>query len=107
MTLIESQAPGRRYYKAYLAEDLGGTWRGLADSLENPFAAVPENVDQVDGVWTDCISHGELIRSGIDERMEVDPDHLQFLFQGASRDEYAKSGGYAKIPWRLGRLRQH
>ena len=53
--------------------------------------------------WTANISHGELLRVGVDERLEVDPAHLRFLFQGASDSEY-RGHAYAAIPWRLGLL---
>ncbi|MBI5690282.1 MAG: hypothetical protein HZC55_09285 [Verrucomicrobia bacterium] len=103
LTIIEAQAPGRRYYMAYLADRLEGPWRPLADSLARPFTA-QENVEQ-SPVWTASISHGELLRAGIDERLEVDPENLRFLFQGASEPEY-RGSGYGGIPWRLGLLEQ-
>jgi len=101
LTIVEAQADQRRYYKAYLADRLEGPWTGLADSRKKPFAAV-SNVVQ-DTAWTTNISHGELLRSGTDETMEVDPTNVQFLFQGASDSEY-RGNPYGKIPWRLGLL---
>src|SRR5262249_8119076 len=53
--------------------------------------------------WTDSFSHGELIRAGHDETLEVDPDNLRFLFQGVS-DEAREGKKYGEIPWRLGIL---
>jgi len=50
----------------------------LADTLQRPFVS-SENVRQPEE-WTDNISHGELLRSGVDERMEVDPASLRFLY---------------------------
>ena len=53
--------------------------------------------------WTDVISHGELLRSGYDEKLEVDPADLRFLFQGVlDKDRQDKS--YGEIPWKLGLL---
>jgi hypothetical protein len=101
LTIVEAQGDGRRYYKAYLADRLEGPWHGLADSRDKPFAAIA-NVEQ-DNPWTTNISHGELLRSGIDETMEVDPDKLRMVFQGASDAEY-RGNPYGKIPWRLGVL---
>lgn len=103
LTIVEAQGAGRRYYKAYLADRLEGPWRGLADTLAKPFAA-RENV-RPSPTWTDSISHGELIRAGVDERIELDPDHLRFLFQGASEEDY-RGTSYGGIPWRLGLLEQ-
>jgi len=103
LTVIEAQGAGRRYYKAYLADRLEGPWKGLADTLAKPFAA--HGNTRQDPEWTTSISHGELVRTGVDETMEVDPARLQFLFQGASDAEY-RGTGYGGIPWRLGLLEQ-
>ena len=101
LTLVEAQGEGRRYYKAYVADSLEGQWRPLADTQSKPFAGAA-NVEQAEH-WTDSISHGELLRAGVDERLEVDPAHLRFLFQGASDAEY-QGRPYGEIPWRLGLL---
>ena len=101
LTLVEAQAPGRRYYQAYVADRLEGPWRGLAATVAKPFAA-RENVRQ-SPAWTASISHGELIRTGVDEHLEVDPANLRFLFQGVSEADY-RGAKYGGIPWRLGLL---
>lgn len=103
LTLIEAQGPGgRRYYKAYIADRLDGKWTGLADTLKRPFAA-PDNVRDKAAHWTDSFSHGELLRAGRDERLEIDPKRLQFLFQGVS-DKERQGKKYGEIPWKLGLL---
>jgi hypothetical protein len=101
LTIVEAQGDGRRYYKACLADRLEGPWQGLADTRSKPFAAYG-NVRQ-DVPWTANISHGELVRAGVDELMEVDPGHLRFVIQGASDPEY-RGQNYGGIPWRLGIL---
>jgi hypothetical protein len=101
LTIVEAQGGGRRYYKAYLADRLDGAWKPLADTQAAPFAGTA-NVKQ-ERPWTANISHGELVRTGCDERMEVDPADVRFLFQGASDAEY-RGNPYGKIPWRLGIL---
>jgi len=101
LTIVEAQGDRRRYHKAYVADRLDGPWRGLADTLSKPFAAC-SNVAQAPE-WTTNISHGELVRAGVDERMEVDPADLRFVFQGASDAEY-RGRPYSQIPWRLGML---
>ena len=100
LTLIEAIGPRGRYYKAWLAERLEGPWKPLATTLQKPFASF-ENVTQTSS-WTTSISHGELIRSGNDETLEVDPNDLRFVFQGVA--EGAGTNGYGSIPWRLGML---
>ncbi len=105
LTLIEAQGAGsgkgRRYYKAYVADRLEGPWREHAARAEMPFAAVI-NVEFPEPRWSDSISHGELIRAGVDQRMEVDPERLRFLFQGLRDDQWDQ--GYGRLRWRLGLL---
>ena len=102
ITVIEEN--GRRYFKAYIADRLDGKWTPLADTADRPFAGW-KNVRPVQGVqpWTDNISHGELIRDGVDQTLTVDPDNLHFVFQGMwDKDKSGKS--YGKFPWRIGML---
>lgn len=105
LTVIEAQTgvkPGWRYYKAYLADRLDGEWKPLADTREKPFASAV-NVRDTGEHWTDSFSHGELLRDGYDEKLEVDPANLRFLFQGVS-DEKRAGKNYGQIPWQLGIL---
>jgi len=103
LTVVEAQGGyGWRYFKAYVADQLDGEWRPLAAGKEKAFASM-QNVQQTGVQWTDSISHGELIRAGYDQRLEVDPEKLRFVFQGAAdRDTTGKQ--YGEIPWRLGIL---
>ncbi|MDW8036908.1 MAG: non-reducing end alpha-L-arabinofuranosidase family hydrolase, partial [Thermoguttaceae bacterium] len=103
LALIEAQGGhGWRYYKAYLADRLEGPWKPFAAERDHAFASM-KNVRHMAERWTDCISHGELLRCGVDERLEVDPADLKFLFQGVlDRDRAGKP--YGQIPWRLGLL---
>src|SRR5262245_51050846 len=104
LTVIEAIGNNRRYYKAYIANKLDGEWSSLGDTMEKSFAAAEKNVRQ-EKPWTTNISHGELVRSGIDENMEIDPAHLKFVYQGAADDEY-RGRNYGQIPWRLGLLEE-
>ena len=104
LTIIECVGPdGRRYFKSYGADKLDGEWTPLAASWAHPFAGT-ENVRQPAGHWTDSISHGELIRAGTDETLEVDPADVRFLYQGVSAADMAGKP-YGEIPWRLAILR--
>ena len=105
LTLIEAQGrsggKGRRYYKAYVADSLAGNWTPLAATANKPFAG-GANVDFGGKAWTDSFSHGELIRSGYDQHLEVAPDNLRFLFQGLADKHWGNR--YGRLGWRLGLL---
>lgn len=103
LTLIEAQnGHGWRYYKAYTADRLDGPWQPLVATRDRAFASL-RNMTQPAKRWTDAISHGELIRTGVDERLEVAPAHLRFVFQGVlDAERHGKI--YGAIPWRLGIL---
>ena len=104
LTVIEAiGSSGRRYYKAYLADKLDGEWKPFSATPETPFAS-PLNVHPEGHAWTDSYSHGELLRSGYNQRLEIDPEHLQFLFQGVS-DGDRQGKKYGEIPWQLGLLK--
>ena len=103
LTVIEAQnGHGWRYYKAYLADRLDGKWIPLAAEKDKAFASML-NVKHPSQRWTDVISHGELLRAGYDEKLEVRSENLRFLFQGVTNKQ--RSGkNYGQIPWRLGIL---
>jgi hypothetical protein len=103
LTVIEAQnGSGWRYYKAYLADRLDSQWIPLAGEKDKSFASML-NVEHPAARWTDVISHGELLRAGYDEKLEVEPGNLRFLFQGVLDKERAGKN-YGQIPWRLGIL---
>ncbi len=110
LTIVEAirKAPpalwrGRRFYVAYIADRLDGTWKPLAASIQKPFAS-GDNVSQPKPRWTDNISHGELIRAGYEESLTVNPANLRFVIQGVlAKDAAGKK--YGEIPWKLGVLK--
>ena len=100
-TVVEAKTANRRYFKAFVADSLDGQWQPLAASVNKPFVGVSNVVNQSDS-WATSYSHGEFIRVGIDQRLEVDSERMQVLFQGANDNEYQRS--YGEIPWQLGLL---
>ncbi len=103
VTVIEAQGGhGWRYFKAYLADALDGEWTPLAATKDETFASMA-NTTHPDERWTDCISHGEILRAGADQRLEIDTTDLKFVFQGVL-DSERNGVGYGEIPWRLGLL---
>ncbi|MCC3761750.1 hypothetical protein K3N28_01515 [Glycomyces sp. TRM65418] len=91
---------GARYYRSYTAEGLNGQWRPQAVSQSAPFAGAA-NVSFPGGAWTRDISHGELIRSGRDQTMDIDTGNFQMLYQGRNPNS---GGDYSQLPYRLGLL---
>ncbi|GAA0586237.1 non-reducing end alpha-L-arabinofuranosidase family hydrolase [Rhizomicrobium electricum] len=97
ITMIEAMGPKGRYFRAWTADRLDGDWK----LLTNDFAGAG-NVAFDGKPWSEGVSHGELIRTGIDQTMTVDfCKPLQFLYQGLPP---GSGGDYIKLPYRLGLL---
>ncbi|THV36494.1 non-reducing end alpha-L-arabinofuranosidase family hydrolase [Glycomyces buryatensis] len=102
LLMVEAIAQEGRMFRSWTSQSITGPWTPLADTKENPFARY-SNVTFDGTAWTRDISHGELIRSGIDQTLTVSPCDLRFLYQGKDPDA---SGPYNLLPWRLGLLTQ-
>ena len=97
---------GPRYYRAFVADRLDCDWKPLpdADREATPFAGDNNVVADAGGeLWTEGISHGELLREGFDETMTIDPNNLRFLYQGLPRG--TREPNYVLLPYRLALLR--
>ncbi|MEM6560587.1 MAG: non-reducing end alpha-L-arabinofuranosidase family hydrolase [Planctomycetota bacterium] len=104
VNLVEREAGGgRRAFDLYVADELDGAWRPWSDDGEKLYALPEVNVDFPGEPWTISVSHGELVRRGVDQRMEADLD-APFVYQGIAREDM-RGVGYGKIPWKLGLLR--
>ena len=102
LLMVEAWPSGPRMFRSWTSTSLDGPWTALADTDANPFAG-NRNVEWPTGKWANGISHGELIRSGYDERLTVDPCNLEFLYQGEAGP--SPDGNYNTIPYKLGLLR--
>ncbi|KAJ3055532.1 hypothetical protein HK097_010219 [Rhizophlyctis rosea] len=94
-----------RYYQSYTANSLRGPWKPYLVTPEHPFAGVNNTVFAKNTKWSkghgnSGISHGEILRAGVDERMEIDPCDLKLLFQGT----VGPNDDYLYLPYRLGLL---
>ncbi|KAF1946341.1 alpha-L-arabinofuranosidase precursor [Clathrospora elynae] len=95
---------GQRYFRSWTSNSLSGTWTPLAATQENPFMG-EANVVFTDGVkWTESISHGEIVRSEVDQLLRIGRcGDWRFLYQGIDPNA---QGTYNALPWRLGLLTQ-
>jgi hypothetical protein len=101
LTLIEAMGPSGRYFRAWTAGSLDGTWQPILGATMNRFAGA-ENVSFDGRIWSEGVSHGELIRDGVDQTLSIDPcQPLRFLYQGLDREQ-GKTYEYIELPYRLG-----
>jgi hypothetical protein len=101
LTLVEASGASGRYFRAWTADSLDGTWQPIPGAKMNMFASA-ENVTFNGRIWSQGISHGEMIRDGFDQTLSIDPcQPLRFLYQGLDL-EPGKSYQYIELPYRLG-----
>jgi hypothetical protein len=93
---------GHRYFRSWSSTSLSGSWTQLAATQSNPFAG-SSNVAFSGTAWTQDISHGEMIRTNVDQTMSISTCGMRYLYQGKSP---TASGDYNALPWRLGLLTQ-
>ncbi|GAB2608886.1 hypothetical protein GCM10027168_47320 [Streptomyces capparidis] len=93
---------GKRYFRSWTSPAITGPWTALAVTEASPFAGAA-NVTFSGTTWTRDISHGEMIRNGIDQTLPISPCGMRYLYQG--KDPNA-GDPYSLLPWRLGLLTQ-
>lgn len=93
---------GVRYFKAWTSTDLAGAWKPLKVTQEDPFMGAA-NVEFPGGRWTTSISHGEMIRTQVDQTLSLRPCGFQFLYQGIDPKAQAD---YNSLPWKLALVTQ-
>jgi len=86
---------GTRYYQTFTTNSLSGSWTELTSTFAS------HNNVQYAGKWNNGISHGELVRAGYNELLELNPCGIKFLYQGVSP---SASGPYESLPYKLGLL---
>ncbi len=97
--LIEDMKDGR-YYELWSSDSAGGPWTQVAEKWAWRGNLTKYNSDK----WTTNVSHGELIRAGYNQKLEInDINKVDFLIQGTTNT----SGEYQKIIWDLGLIRNY
>jgi hypothetical protein len=97
LMIVECEGSVGRYFRAFSATSLGGTFTSITNGESSPFAGA-SNVTYTNK-WSTSVSHGDMVR-GYDETRTIDPCNLQLLYQGVA----SQSGSYNLIPWKLGLL---
>lgn len=96
--IVEDQKDGR-YYELWTSNSAGGPWSQVAEKW-----AYRGNLSYNGPKWTTNVSHGELIRSGYNQKLEInDINRVDFLIQGT----LSLSGDYQKLTWDLGMIRNY
>jgi hypothetical protein len=94
---------GDRYFRSWTSTRIEGPWTPLAATEEHPFMGAA-NVAFNGTAWTRSISHGEMIRTIVDQSLTIEPYNMRYLYQGV--DPSATNVTYNDLPWRLGLLTQ-
>lgn len=103
ITMVEAIGHPGRYFSSWIADDLAGPWKPLAATEADPFAG-PANRTFENEIWSkEQVSHGEMIRSGFDQHLTLDPcEPMRMLYQGVSHT--AQAPDYVSLPYKLGLL---
>ena len=92
---------GTRYFRSWTSSSLSGSWTPLAATQQNPFMGANNVVFASGKSWTQSISHGEMIRTVVDQTLTIQPCSLRYLYQGLNP---ASTADYNALPWVLGLL---
>ncbi|KAL0570520.1 hypothetical protein V5O48_011444 [Marasmius crinis-equi] len=94
---------GERYFRSWTSSSLGGSWTALHATESDPFAGTA-NVEFLGSAWTEDISHGEAVRTNVDQTMTLpDCGPEQYLYQGLPIGS-AGNGTYNTLPWKIALL---
>jgi hypothetical protein len=102
LLLVECIGSVGRYFRSWTSTDIAGPWKALADTEENPFLGA-SNVVFNGTTWTKSISHGEMIRTAVDQSLTITPCNMRFFYQGVDPTVDTE---YNALPWRLALLTQ-
>ena len=89
-----------RYYELWRSSGAGGPWTRVAEKW-----AWHGNLVYNAERWTTSVSHGDILRAGVNQRLEIDDiNRVDFLIQGTTQLSCCP---YQQIPWDLGIIRNY
>jgi hypothetical protein len=98
--LVVEDLLDNRYYELWSSSSAGGPWTRVAEKW-----AWRGNLVFNGSSWTNNVSHGEFIRAGVNQRLEInDINRVDFLIQGTTQLSCCP---YQQIPWDLGMIRNY
>lgn len=98
----------KRFMTAMVADRLEGPWSRLEND-DNEFFANADALFNEDGsksAYTQ-VSHLELIRSGYDQKLEIDDLNIEILFQSFDGSDTPDDYNYNELPWELAVMRNY
>jgi endo-1,4-beta-xylanase len=95
--IYELNKEGMRSFGLAIAKDLSGPWIKRTDRYATGDQLKAFSKTQT---WTEMVSHGELLRSGYNEKMEYEPNGCRWLIQGVLKKD--SKVPYPSLPWKLG-----
>ncbi len=100
--IYELNEKGVRSFGLSKANHLTGPWEKVTDAYAtgSQLSWGPD-----DTCWTDMVSHGEMLRTGYDQKLEYDASAPAMLIQGRLDD--AGDTPYPELPWSLGLIRRN
>lgn len=98
--LVVEDLLDNRYYELWTSSSAGGPWTKVSEKW-----AWRGNLVFNGSSWTNNVSHGEFIRAGINQKLEIsDINRVDFLIQGSTQLSCCP---YQQIPWDLGIIRNY
>lgn len=98
--LVVEDLLDNRYYELWTSTSAGGPWTRVSEKW-----AWRGNLTFNGSAWTNNVSHGDILRAGINQRLEIsDINHVDFLIQGTTQLSCCP---YQQIPWDLGIIRNY
>lgn len=95
--IYELNDKGVRSFGLAKANHLEGSWERVTDEYAsgNQLKFINDSKQ-----WTEMVSHGEVIRTGYNQKLEYDPKNCRWIIQGIMENEL--SVDYPSLPWKLG-----